>query len=107
MRQVIGGKLFDTDTAELLHEWTNRKTYSDFQYRSKTLYRTSKGTLFIHHEGGAMTDQATPAPGGGRGFGESIEPVSEEDAIAFLESRGTTEASDAILEHFSEHVEEA
>ena len=106
MRQIIKNKLYDTETAELVYAWSNGRFVSDFGYRSKTLYKTAKGALFLHHEGGAQTDVSTPREGGWRGPGEKIEPMSEKDAIAFLESRGP-DASPALLENFAEHIEEA
>jgi hypothetical protein len=103
MKQVIGNKLYDTETATLLHEWDNGHFTTDFRFRAKMLYRTGKGALFIHHEGGAMTDMARSC-GNSVGAGEEIEPVSVEDAIAFLASHG---GEDVITEYFADQVEEA
>lgn len=103
MRQVIDGKLYDTETAEQLHDWDNGRFGNDFRRRSKTLYRTSKGGLFLHHDGGPMTDMAVSVGSSGYGGSESIEPISERDAIRFLESHGGT---DVLLERFPHAVEE-
>jgi len=103
VRQVIEGKLYDTETAELIHDWFNGRYVSDFKYREKTLYRTKKGAYFIHHVGGAMTDMAVPV-GNGMGGSEAIEPIDETTAIRFLESHG---GSEKILELFPEYAEEA
>lgn len=42
---------YDTDTATLIHEWSNGRW-------SKDLYRTQRGEWFIRHYGGPMTDNA-------------------------------------------------
>lgn len=104
MRQVIQGKLYDTATAEQVHHWDNGHFSTDFKFREKTLYRTGKGNLFIHHIGGAMTDMAQPAGSNSYSGGESIEPINEQTAVRFLESHNGT---DAILKHFPDHVDEA
>lgn len=103
MRQIIDGKLYNTETAELLHEWTNAHYVTDFRYRAKDLYRTPKGALFLHHQGNAMTDVAKQH-GDGMGPGEEIEPIGLEDALRFLESH---DGAEVILEHFADEVEEA
>ena len=86
MRSIIDGKRYDTDTATLIHEWDNRQPRTDFRRRDKDLYRTQGGAWFIHHYGGPMTDCARPAGDGSVTGGASIEPISEDDAYAFLES---------------------
>jgi len=103
VRQVIEGKLYDTETATLIHNWTNGRYAGDFKFREKSLFCTKKGAYFIHHVGGAMTDMAVPA-GNGMGGSQSIEPIDETTAIRFLESHG---GSEKIIEYFPEYVEEA
>jgi len=83
MKKVINGKVYDTKTAELVHEWSNGHFTNDFQYRSKDLYRTSKGNWFIHHEGGAMTDMAQSCGNNSVCGSSDIEPISERDALGF------------------------
>ena len=104
MRQVIDHKLYDTTTAKRLHAWDNGHNPGDFHLREKTLYRTDKGVLFIHHEGGALTDMARKCGSNGTCGGEELEPVSREDAIRFLESHG---GADVLLEEFADEIEEA
>jgi hypothetical protein len=107
MIRVIDGKRYNTDKATCIFSYFNGKFRSDFSYRSKHLYRTANGAWFIHHVGGPMTDMATPVQGG-RGWGEEIEPVSEDDAYGFLEAHsGDEEALKAIEEYFAERVQDA
>jgi hypothetical protein len=102
MRRVINGKRYDTDQASLIHQWDNGKYVSDFHYRSKDLYRTAKGAWFLHHVGGAFTDMGRPVGNNGRGGSADIEPISDADAQAFLESHGGDEI---MVEYFK--VEDA
>lgn len=103
MKKVIEGKVYNTETAELVHEWSNGHFGNDFRYRSKDLYRTKKGSWFLHHVGGPMSDMA-------KSYGNSvcgsvdIEPVTSNDALRFLESHGGAEV---VLKYFADQIEEA
>ena len=103
MKAIIDGKRYDTETAELIHEWDNGHYNSDFKMRRKTLYRTAKGSWFIYHEGGAMTDCARTVGNASTGD-EYIEPVSEDNAFAFLASH---DAAAAAEEHFADRIADA
>lgn len=102
MRQVIEGKIFDTNTAIKLHSWDNG--HSDFKYRSKDLYRTLRGRYFLYHEGGAMTDMAKNCDNNSWTGSEAIEPIDEKTAIRFLETHGGTEV---LVREFADRIEEA
>lgn len=104
MKRIINGLLYDTETAKMIHQWSNGRYGNDFKMREKTLYVTKKGAYFIEHQGGAMTDMAVPCGSGAKSGGCSIEPISEEDVIKFLEKHGGTEA---LLEHFPDNIKEA
>lgn len=104
MKKIISGKIYDTETADLIHEWWNGRSISDFNHRSKSLYRTKKGTWFIHHIGGAMTDMQIPAGSNSFTGSESIEPVTEEEVIEFLE---THDGDEKLMELFGNIIEEA
>src|SRR3990172_2422569 len=58
MKKVIDGKIYNTETAELLHEWDNGMYGNDFGRCEEALYRTKKGAYFIAGEGGAMSRYA-------------------------------------------------
>ena len=104
MRQVIDGKVYDTDTAEKLHGWYNGFYPSDFKYVEETLFVTRKGCFFRHAEGGPMSQWRTQE-GNGWGGGEGIEILSKESAIRWLESH---DGSDVLTSHpmFSGAIEE-
>lgn len=103
MRRVIDGKRYDTETAQEVHAWDNGRYQSDFRYRAKSLFRTAKGAWFIYHEGGAMTDMARTV-GDASAAGADIEPVTDRDALAFLESHGGEEAIELV---FADQVADA
>ena len=104
MKKVIDGKMYNTETAELVHEWTNRRSTRDFKHRSKDLYKTKKGNWFIYHCGGAMTDMAVSCGDNSYSGSEDIEPISEKDALRFLESH---DGIKAIEKYFADQIEEA
>lgn len=85
MKKIIERKLYDTETAKLLHEWNNGRSSEDFKFYMKNLYRTKKGAFFLHYRGGAMTDMAVQA-GNSYSGSENIEPIETQDVISFLES---------------------
>lgn len=103
MKKVVEGKLYNTKTAEVIHEWSNGYYRNDFHRCEETLYRTRKGAWFLHGEGGALSKYAEPH-GSMRGSGEDIVPLTPEEAMRWLEEH---DGADAILEHFTDDVEEA
>ena len=103
MRQVIEGKIYDTETAKHLHGWDNGQMPGDLKYRSKDLYRTLRGRYFLHHVGGAMTDMAVSTGNNNYGGSETLEVIDRETAIRFLESHG---GSEALIREFPDSVEE-
>ena len=105
MKKVIDGKMYNTDSADKLADWSYSDP-GDFKYHEKILYRTKKGTLFMYETGGAMSPMAVSLGNNNTGGSSTIYPVSEEEAIQFLE----TEADDGaeILEkEFADAIEEA
>lgn len=104
MKKVVDGKVYNTETAELVHEWSNGRYGNDFRYRGKDLYRTKKGNWFLLHEGGPMTDMAKSCGDNSFCGSRDIEPISEKDVIGFLESH---DGAEVILKYFSDQVEEA
>lgn len=102
MKKVIGGKLYNTDTAELVGEWSNGHFRSDFHYCSEDLYRTKKGSWFIHGEGGALSKYAE-SHGNNRTNGEAIEVVTQDEALEWCERHLNP---DEYAEHFPGMIEE-
>ena len=55
MKQIINGKMYNTETAKKIGQFWNGYSQSDFKYLKETLYLTKKGAYFIHGDGGALT----------------------------------------------------
>ena len=93
MRQVIGGKLYDTKTAELIadNEFTdgsNRRNHG----RNVYLYKTKKGNFFVVDE----TQW--------QGEHDNIEPISIDEAKNLFER---LDGGDSYETTFGEALEEA
>ena len=85
MRMVIQGKVYDTDKAESIWDRSHLGP-SDWQYVDETLYRTPRGRWFLAGKGGPMSKYAEPWEKNGRQSGSGIKPMSEGDALAWMET---------------------
>ena len=103
MKKFINDKKYDTDTAKLIHEWDNGHYTNDFNYCSEDLYRTKKGAYFLDGNGGAMSGYAESC-GNSTGSGSDITPLTEKEAMEWLEEH---DGADAIEEYFADKIEEA
>jgi hypothetical protein len=104
MKKVIDRKLYNTDTAELIHTHSFGSC-RDFGYFVEELYITKSGRFFVAGKGGARSrwgrrvDQNTWSGSSG------IEGLSKEEALTWCESHGAP--AETIVEHFLDMVEEA
>ena len=103
MKAVIGGKRYDTTTAQLVAE-AHFGYAGDFQAFSEGLYKTKRGAWFLAGEGGAMSHYASSLSDGSRSGGERIIPLDSDDALAWLERN---QENEAIEIHFSDSIEDA
>ena len=101
MRKIIQGNLHDTESAEVLHTWTNGKPETDSDFRGETLYRTQKSNQFLHYERGSSSNQEFDEKDT---VEEDIEPIDELTAFEFLETHGGTEV---IILEFPDFFDEA
>ena len=51
MKKIIGGKLYDTETAIRIGECNNGEMPTSFHYQSETLYRKKNGEFFLLIDG--------------------------------------------------------
>ena len=98
MKQVINGKEYNTDTADLVADFDNGYPVSDFHHFSEALYKTKKGQFFIAGEGGALTPYAS-SHGSSKGYGASLRLVTESEALEWCEEAKIN--PDTIKEHFN------
>jgi len=100
MEKVIGGKRYDTAKAELVAERTNALAISDSDYIREEIYRTAKGNWFLIGEGGSRTKYCKD----GHGIGRDIYPLTEHEAMAWLERHATI---DVVEKYFAGEIEDA
>jgi hypothetical protein len=47
MKRIIDGKVYNTETSELIEEWSNGLFANDFNHAYENLYKSKKGQLFM------------------------------------------------------------
>ena len=104
MRKVIEGKLYNTETAEMVAD-DSYSNYGDLQYWSEEIYRTQKGNWFLAGEGGAMSKYAQAIGQNEVGGGSAIIPLTEGEALAWLEDHACD--PEAYEEYFTGILEDA
>jgi hypothetical protein len=102
MKAIIDGKRYDTATAERVCGLSCTFFPNDFGWHDTDLYRTKNGAWFLAGEGNAASMWAQPVTGGGRGSGQGIRPISDDEARRILEDENQTSA---LERHFK--IEEA
>lgn len=85
MEKVIEGKRYSLARAHLIAEWSNGLVATGAEYFEESLYKSWRGNWFIHGRGGAQSKYAG---------GEDIHPLSETEAIAWLQEHRCEAALD-------------
>lgn len=98
-----GGKVFNTETAEMIAHYDNGLGSRDFRNLSEGLYITKKGNYFLAGDGGPMTKYAEPCGSNSWGGGSGIEHISKSEALEWCEMHEID--ADIIAKYFD--VEEA
>lgn len=104
MKKIINGKRYDTDTAEVVHDWSNGYYCNDFHYCEETLYKTKSGAYFLCGEGGAMSKYSRSLGNNSWGGGAGIEPLTPDEARKWLEDH---DGEEALEEYFVSDVVDA
>ncbi len=102
MKKIVDGKVYNTDTADRVAEYTAPGYPSDFSFYAESLYRTKNGRWFLAGEGHANTRYAARY-GDMYGWGSGLIPLSENEAREWCETHSVD--PDVIAEYFK--VEEA
>ena len=97
MRKIIKGKLYDTDTANMIGENSNGCYRSDAHYCSEKLYQKRTGEFFLYGEGGAYSQYGESYGDGSYGFGKCIIPMNEKDAREWMETYGDADKYIAVF----------
>lgn len=101
MKKIINGKVYDTETAQVLGSWSNMSDRS-FERIDETLYRKRTGEFFLHGEGGPASRYAVQIEQTSWRGGEKITPLSWGDARSWVESHLNPEDYERIFGPVSE-----
>ncbi len=77
VKQLIDGKLYDTENSTELARWSNRSVIDKILIE-ETLYKTADGYYFICGKGGSVTPYSEN--NGERHAGSAIRPLSRHEA---------------------------
>lgn len=91
MKKVIEGKLYNTETANLLGGNTNGLGGTDLNFISEELYLTKSGAYFLYGEGGANTRYSVSVGNNSWSGSEQIYPMSPQSAREWAEKNLTAE----------------
>lgn len=82
MKQIIKGKLYNTETAQKILEHTNSGIGG---YYNEALYRKKTGEFFLKGSGDAFSKYSEPSGYNGRITSSKIIPLTEEETKQYLE----------------------
>lgn len=90
MRQVIGGKIYDTATATEICDHDSHGNRGDFSHYESVLYVTSKSRFFLAGGGGPQTRWAESCGQNSWSGGKGIIVVDRDEARAIAERAGAS-----------------
>jgi hypothetical protein len=86
MRKIIAGKVYDTDTAELICDISgNISDRSNFGFDDTGLYRTPNGRFFVAGHGGPRSRWAQSTGQNSWSGGSGLKPIETTDARELAE----------------------
>jgi len=103
MKRIFEGKVYDTEKAEEIGEYTSIHPVTDFRWYEEHLYKTRKGNYFMVGEGGPKSPYTTPV-GNGISGDKKLIPITEEEAFEWCER---TENYDLAEKEFGDMIEDA
>ena len=80
MKRIIKGKVYNTTTAKQVGHYESEYGCADFNYYEQVLYRKKTGEYFLHGRGNAASPYAQSAGESSWTGGESIRPLTFEEA---------------------------
>lgn len=90
MKKIINGKMYNTETAKCLSEWSNGH-YGDLTYVEETLYRKRTGEYFLYALSGAAGKYAEKTSYNNWSGGDRVISMTENEAKSWMEANGTAE----------------
>ena len=55
-KKIINGRMYNTDTTEVLGSWDNGYPRGDFSFEEQTLHKKKTGEYFVYASGGAQSN---------------------------------------------------
>jgi len=104
MKKIIGGKMYDTETAKALGCASATCSTRDFNYWEETLYIKKTGEYFLYGDGGPASRYAEPVDGQGHQWtgGCRISPLKFDQAREWAEKHLSVEEYEEIFGEVSE-----
>lgn len=97
MKKIIGGKRYDTETAEMVGECNNGYGRTDFNFFEEELYKKKTGEFFLYGSGGPLSKYAR-AVGNMRYGDEKIVPLTLNEAKEWAERYLDADDYEALFE---------
>lgn len=101
MKQIINGKLYNTDTAKKIGEFESDYPKDSFRFFSETLYQKQNGEYFLFGQGQAESKYGKKTPQGKISWAK-IKPLSYEQSYQWALKNLS---ADEFMQNFGE-VEE-
>lgn len=86
MKRVIGGKVYDTETADVVCNLVCDHEYGNFAWHETVLYRTKRGRFFLAGRGGARSMWRTQTGQSSCGPGDGIRAIDADEARTHMEA---------------------
>lgn len=102
MKKIIDGKVYNTETATRLGDWSNEYYCNDFKFASEELYRKKSGEFFLYGEGGPMSMYAESTGNRSWSGGQTIKPFTAKEAYDWAMEKLTASAFEEIFGTVSE-----
>jgi len=102
MKKIIDGRLYNTDTAKLIGEFSSPGNWNDFSHYQEELFLKKSGEFFLHGEGGPATKYKEQAGTNCWSGGEKIIPLGYEDARDWCEKNLSVEEYEAVFGEIAE-----
>ena len=96
MKKIIKGKAYNTETSQRIGSFESG-FQGDIDYVCEELHRKKNGEFFLHAEGGAATSYAVSRGSDGFVGGETILPLTYEEAKRWAERHMTGEDYERIF----------
>ena len=85
MKKIINCKMYNTETATYVDEYSNGNNYSDSSYYREVLFKKKTGEFFLYGKGGPMSKYIKRTGENEWTGGDAIIPLTEKAAREWVE----------------------